>query len=117
MKKVFHLSTCQTCRRILEDLDPGETCVRQDVKKQPISPAELDALAGKAGSYEALFNRQSQQYKALNLKERQLSEADYRQLILDHYTFLKRPLFVLDGQLYAGNSPKTVAAAKAHLQS
>jgi len=43
----------------------------------------------------------------------QLNEKDYRKYILLEYTFLKRPVIIVDNEIFIGNSKKTVAAAKA----
>ena len=48
----------------------------------------------------------------MGLKDKILKEADYRQYILKHYTFLKRPVLVIKDQIFVGNSPKIIAAAK-----
>ena len=71
--------------------------VLQDIKTEKITPAQLDELKEKAGSYEALFSRRAIKYKELGLKDKKLTEADYRRLILEEYTFLKRPVAV-DGK-------------------
>lgn len=111
--KIYHLSTCDTCRKILKELDAaGHGFELQDIKTQPLTEKELDALKEKAGSYEALFSRRSQQYKALNLAAQTLTEADYRKYILEHYTFLKRPVILYNDQLFIGNDKKTIEAAK-----
>ena len=65
-----------------------------------------------AGSYEALFSRRAMKYKSMGLKDKNLSEQDYRQLILDEYTFLKRPVIIVDDQIFVGNAKKEVEAAK-----
>ncbi|MBS1605782.1 MAG: arsenate reductase, partial [Bacteroidetes bacterium] len=49
-------------------------------------------------------------YKEMGLKDQQLDEADYRRLILEEYTFLKRPVALIGDRLFAGNDKKTVAA-------
>lgn len=87
----------------------------QDIKKDPVSADQLDHLKGLAGSYEALFNKRARLYKERNLKEKELTEDDYKKLILEHYTFLKRPVIVLDEQVFIGNSKKTIGAAKENL--
>ncbi|MBK9459468.1 MAG: arsenate reductase [Sphingobacteriales bacterium] len=112
MKKVFYLSSCGTCKRIMADVGVDETFEQQDIKKQPISAQQLDELAAMAGGYEPLFSRISQKYKTLGLKDQNLSEADYRQWILDEYTMLKRPVFVINQHLFIGNAPKTTEAIK-----
>ncbi|MEL7064780.1 MAG: ArsC/Spx/MgsR family protein, partial [Bacteroidota bacterium] len=61
---------------------------------------------------EALFSRRAMKYRALGLHEQELSEEDYRQHILDEYTFLKRPVIIVGDQIFVGNTKKVVAAAK-----
>ena len=84
----------------------------QDIKTEKITPAQLDAMKKKAGSYEALFSRRALKYKELGLKDKQLGEADYRKLILSEYTFLKRPVVLLDDKIFIGSEKKNVAALK-----
>lgn len=116
MKKIYHLATCDTCRRILNDINAeGAGCQLQDIKTEKITPEQLDELREMAGSYEALFSRNALKYRSMNLKEKQLSEADYRNLILEEYTFLKRPVLVSGKTIFIGNAPSVVAAAKAAL--
>ena len=115
MRRVFHLSTCNTCQRILGEWNLPADVAQQDIKTETITPDQLDLMKELAGSYEALFSKRAQLYRGRGLHERTLSESDYRDLILDHYTFLKRPVLVLDDQIFVGNSKKVVAAATAAL--
>jgi arsenate reductase len=113
MKKIYHLSTCTTCQRILDETGVTEKgFTLQDIKTEKINPAELDALKKKAGSYEALFSRRALKYKELGLKDKTLSEADYRRLILEEYTFLKRPVVVSGKRIFIGSEKKTVEDLK-----
>ena len=112
MKKVFFLKTCSTCTKILKELKLPKEFIMQDIKKEAITEKELQDLYQLAGSYEALFNKRSQLYKQLGLKDQVLTETDYKQYILEHYTFLFRPVIVYDDQIFIGNSEQTVAAAK-----
>lgn len=115
MKKVFHLANCDTCQRIIAELDGLEGFEKQNIKEQNISAKELDWLAKKVGSYEALFSRRAMKYRQWGLNEKQLTEADYRKYMLEEYTFLKRP-FIIDGEeVFIGNTKKTVEAAKAYI--
>ncbi len=110
---IFYLSTCDTCRRILKDINAAQyDFVLQDIKSTPITPEQLDTLREMAGGYEALFSRRSQQYKALGLGEKLLTEKDYRHYILEHYTFLKRPVVIHNGSIYIGNDKKTAEVLK-----
>ncbi|WP_020528540.1 arsenate reductase family protein [Flexithrix dorotheae] len=115
MRKIYHLSTCNTCQRIIKEVKPGDEFIMQDIKTEKITEEQLEEMAGLAGSYEALFSRVARKYKALNLKEKQLSEEDYKNYILDEYTFLKRPVFIIDGKIFIGNSKKNIEAVKQEL--
>ena len=117
MKKIYHLSTCNTCQRILKELEPLEGVSLQDIKSEPITETQLQEMKDLAGSYEALFSRRAMLFRQRGLHEKQLSEEDYKALILDHYTFLKRPVTVVQDQIFVGNSKKTVAAAQLALHS
>ena len=89
MKKVYHLSTCDTCKRIIKELGIGAEFTLQDIKTEKITETQIDEMMSLAGSYEALFSRVARKYKERGLKNMALSEADYRSLILEEYTFLK----------------------------
>ena len=65
-----------------------------------------------AGSYETLFSRRALKYRAMGLHEKELKEKDYRDLILDEYTFLKRPVAIIDNKIFIGNTNAVVAALK-----
>lgn len=84
----------------------------QNIKDEALTELQLDELKEKAGSYEALFSRRSQQYKILGLKDKILSETDYKNYILEHYSFLKRPVFLIDDRIFIGSDRKTVDALK-----
>ncbi len=94
----------------------GEFDVR-DVKTHPLVQEEIDELAEKAGGYELIFNKQSQKYRQLGLIEKVLTESDYRQLLTEEYTFLKRPVFLIDDKIFIGNSNATVDLLTKYLAS
>ena len=117
MKKVYFLSTCSTCQRIMKELGVDDSFQKQDIKTEGITPDQLDEMKEMAGSYEALFSRVAMKYKAWGLKELDLKEEDYRKYILEEYTFLKRPVFIINDEIFVGNSKKVVEAAKAKLST
>ena len=117
MKKIYHLSTCSTNQRILKEIQAVKNkIVLQDIKTEPITPGQLDAMKEKAGSYEALFSRKSMKYRSMGLHEQTLTEQDYRDLILKEYTFLKRPVAIIDNEIFIGNSKAVVEQLQAALQ-
>ena len=113
MKKAFTLPTCKTCQRIFDDLQPAEHgCDVVDIKAEGISSEDLDAMKAHAGSYEALFSRRAMKFRSMGLADKTLSEQDYRKLILEEYTFLKRPVFLTDEGVTAGSAKAEVARAR-----
>lgn len=111
MKKIYYLKTCNTCKRILDKLQPDSSFKMQDIKENEITVKQLEELKALAGSYEALFSKRAKLYKERDLKNENLTEEDYKSFILEHYTFLKRPVIVINNQIFIGNSSKTVDAA------
>lgn len=114
MNKVYYLSTCSTCQRIMDELNLNGF-EKQDIKTTNITSEQIEKMKELAGSYESLFSRRARKYKELNLKDQTLEEDDYKRLILEEYTFLKRPVFLVDDEIFVGNSKKTVAALKEKL--
>lgn len=96
----------------MDEIKIPSSFIKQDIKVQGITEKELDELFNLTDSYEDLFSRRAKLYQERNLKDEALLEEDYKRLILEHYTFLKRPVIVNNDKIFIGSSPKTVAAAK-----
>ena len=114
MKKVLYLSTCNTCKRIISEVNTDEFEL-QDTKKNPASLEDIEFLRNHANSYEELINRRAQLWQKRDLKNKSLNEEDYKNLLLEHYSFLKRPIFIDGENVFIGNSKKTTNALKIHL--
>ena len=110
MKRIFYLSSCDTCKRILNSWNT-EGIYLQNIKTEPITPAQLDIMITLAGSVDTLFSRRARKYKQLGLKNQKLGDSEIRKLILGEYTFLKRPVLIFDDQIFIGNSPKVIKDA------
>lgn len=115
MKKIYYLKTCSTCIRILKELNNGEGFELQNIKEEKITPEQIKTMAEMAGSYESLFSRRAMKFRALGLQNKELTEDDYKKYILDEYTFLKRPVIIIDDEIFVGNAKKTIEAAKQKL--
>lgn len=110
---MYYLATCTTCQAIIKETGAEKkSLTMQDIKTEKITPAQLDEMKKMAGSYEALFSKRALKYKEWKLKEKQLTEKDYRNYILEEYTFLKRPVTILGDKIFVGNDKKTVEALK-----
>jgi arsenate reductase (glutaredoxin) len=113
MKEIYHLGNCTTCRAIIKETKIDKAGFdMQDIKSEKITPAQIDTMKKMAGSYEALFSRRAVKYKEMGLKDKALTEKDYRQLILDEYTFLKRPVVIINDKIFIGSEKKNVAELK-----
>ena len=116
MKKIFYLSSCDTCKRIINELELKEKgFVFQDIKTEKITSTQLEDLKKLTGSYEALFSKIARKYKELNLSSIQLTETEIKNYILDEYTFLKRPVILVNTNIFIGNSKQVIEAVKKEL--
>lgn len=88
---------------------------KQDIKTQQMTFDQIDEMKKLAGTYESLFSRKAMKYRSMGLGEKNLTEEDYRKLIQDEYTFLKRPVFIVDDRVFVGNSKKVVESLRDYL--
>lgn len=80
-----------------------------DIKFRPILEDELDCMRSLSGSFESLFSKKAVKYRSLGLNNQNLNEDDYKRLILEEYTFLKRPVLMVENQIAIGNSKQEIA--------
>ncbi|MGB6084178.1 arsenate reductase family protein [Moheibacter sp.] len=116
MKKIYYLQTCDTCKRIMKEMD-FSGFEKQNIKAEAITAEQLDEMKELAGSYEALFSRKARKYKELGLKNQTLTEKDYREYILNDYTFLKRPVVIDQNEIFIGNEKKNLERLALHLNN
>ena len=114
MKKVYFLQTCDTCKRILKEVNTDDFEL-QEIKSNPINATQLAEMYALSSGYENLFNKRARLCKSLDLKSKTISETNYKQYLLDEYTFLKRPVFIVDNEIFIGNNKSVVAALKVKL--
>jgi len=110
-KVVYYLSTCDTCKKIMSQLNL-ENFNKIDIKNNPLTEPQLLELYVITESYEELFNKRAIKFRQQGLNKKDLTENDYKKLLLEEYTFLKRPVFLINGELYLGNAKKTVTQLK-----
>jgi arsenate reductase len=108
MNKIYYLASCDTCRKIIKSLPKDHNLVFHDIKQDPITIEELEYMYELSGSYEALFSKKAVLYKSMDLKNKSLTEADYKKYLLEHYTFLSRPVFIISGKIYIGNTQQNM---------
>ncbi|MFQ3182078.1 MAG: arsenate reductase [Polaribacter sp.] len=111
MKKGYFLQTCDTCKRILKEVNTASFEL-QEIKSNPVTTAQLEEMHKLSGNYEDLFNKRARLYKSMDLKSKTISEDAYRKHILEEYTFLKRPVFIVENEIFIGNSKKVLEKLK-----
>jgi arsenate reductase len=102
----FYLKTCDTCRRILKELNLPDEVVLREIKSAPITTEELEQLKAHFSSYEELFNKRAVKFRSMNASD--FKDSDYKKLLLSDYTFLKRPVLLMENNAFAGNSKDTI---------
>jgi arsenate reductase len=105
---IYYLASCDTCRKIIKSLPKSANFKYHDIKQDPITSEELEYMRSLSGSYEALFSKKAQLYKSMDLKNKNLTEDDYRKYILEHYTFISRPVFIIQDKIYIGNTQQNM---------
>ncbi|MFE3848253.1 MULTISPECIES: arsenate reductase family protein [Flavobacterium] len=108
MDIIYYLASCDTCRKIIKSLPKEHDFKFHDIKQDPITVAEIEKMRELSGSYEALFSKKAQLYKSMDLKNKSLTEDDYKKYILEHYTFLSRPVFIIKDKIYIGNTQQNM---------
>ena len=94
---------------------PLDDFIKVDIKTDPLTENDLIELHGLSGSYEVLFSKVARLYRSMNLKEKNLQEVDFKKYLLEHYTFLKRPVFIVDNEVFIGNAKKNIELVKSKL--
>ncbi len=117
MNKIYYLASCDTCRKIIKQLPENHNLLFHDIRQNPITETQLLEMYELSNSYEALFSKKAQLYKSLGLKDKNLTEADFKKYLLEHYTFLSRPVFIINQKIYIGNSQQNILAVHKALQN
>jgi arsenate reductase len=113
VKKIYYLQNCTTSQAIINESGIDKKGFEmQDIKLEKITPGQLDEMKKMSGGYEALFSRRALKYKEFGLKDKKLYEKDFRKYILEEYTFLKRPVVIINDKIFVGSEKKTVEALK-----
>lgn len=108
MNTIYYIASCDTCRKIIKSLPKNSSLVFRDIKQNALTESEIDTMFTLSGSYEKLFSKKAQLYKSMGLKDKNLSEDDYKRYLLEHYTFLARPVFLISNQIFVGSSQQNI---------
>ena len=101
----------------MKELGVDDSWEQQDIKTEKITTSQIEEMHSLSGSYDSLFSRRAMKYRSMGLKEKELSESDYKELILEEYTFLKRPVIILEDKIFIGNSKQVVISVQEELHA
>jgi arsenate reductase len=105
---LYGISTCDTCKRALKTLAAaGKEVTFRDIRSEPLSDAEIDAIVTEFGS--RAINTQSTTYRAFN---EFLKASEPEAQIKAQPTVMKRPVIKAD-RWYLGWDEATEAALTA----
>lgn len=102
--KFYWLPNCSTCVKAKNFIERHgiKNYELRDIKANPLSREEVEDLAKKLGGIDDLFSKRAVKYREMKLNERELSESEMLDLMTEEYTFLKRPILVIDNKAIAG---------------
>jgi arsenate reductase len=115
MKVVFYLKSCNTCTRIIKEIKLNSSFVFREIKSNPLTLKEIEMIHDLSKNYESIFNKRAKLFTEKKLKDVTLTELEYKNYILENYTFLKRPVIITDQKIFIGNSKKNILELKKHL--
>lgn len=100
----YWLPNCSTCQKAKRRLDRHRVEINEfrDIKENPLNREEIVKLVEMLGGAEELFSKRAVKYREMKLGDRDLSEEEMIDLMAEEYTFLKRPILVVNGKASAG---------------
>lgn len=102
MLTVYGIKNCNKVRDTFKWLKENEidyTFV--DLKKEPLSEGKLDEFVHKVG-LDVLVNKRGMTWRNLGLKDKDISEDELFDLLLENQTMIKRPVLEQDDAVLVG---------------
>lgn len=102
MIEVYGIKNCDKIRLAKKWLDTaGIEYTFYDVKKEPLSEEELREFVHRIG-LDVLVNKRGATWRNLKLKDKDLSDEEMFQTLLDNQTMIKRPVLIKDEAILVG---------------
>ena len=98
-------------------MEHNESFNKIDLKKHPLKESDLEELFNVSKSYESLFNKRAVLFREIKKNLKKINEKNYKKMLLSHYSFLKRPVLLMNGKLFIGNFKETVKQAELEIKS
>lgn len=95
---LYGISTCDTCKKAIKALEgAGRTVIFRDIRKDPLTEAEIDGLVTEFG--DRLINKQSTTYRSFGDF---LKASEPEAQIAAQPTVMKRPVIRAENRLWLG---------------
>lgn len=109
--EIYLYSRCTSCKKAEALLaHSGRAYTRRDYFKDPFTADELVALLDRAGvTVGEVLSTRSRAYADLGLAERQLSDVELLELMVEEPRLLRRPLILGGGKTVIGFNQAAVA--------
>lgn len=102
MLHVIGIPNCDKIRKTKKWLEENEVAYEFiNLKKEPLSEHEIEELAFKVG-LEVLVNKRGTTYRKLGLKDKNLTDKEMIQALLENQSMIKRPVMVFGEAVLVG---------------
>lgn len=105
----YWLPYCTTCQKAEAYLKDKGVKIKSyvDVKEDGVNKTTVKKLCKLAGGVEKVFSKRAMKYRSWGLNEKDLSDEEMIDYMVQEYTFIKRPTIVTnDDQVLSGFSKK-----------
>ena len=102
MVQVYGIKNCDKIRKTLKWLKDKEIEHHfYDLKKEPLTREELEEFVHRIG-LDVLVNRRGMKWRQLGLKDKDLSDDELFDQLLEHQVMIKRPVMIKDEAILVG---------------
>lgn len=102
MLTVVGIKNCNTIQKTLKWLDnEGHEYSFRDLKKNPLNDEELLDIVNKM-SVESVINKKGTTWRKLDVSDKNLSDQELFDLLLENQSMIKRPVLLLDDAVMIG---------------
>ena len=102
--KVFHKSTCITCKKAITELERMKADLdKRDFFKDPFSEVELKKIIKMTGKKPSeLLRKRDKMYKELDLENNKKTDAQLIKLMVKYPGLILRPIVISKNKAYVG---------------
>jgi arsenate reductase (glutaredoxin) len=106
---LYWLPHCDTCKKAAAFLQRKNVVVTRfhNLKTDMLTRQEIEKLAEMVGGVDQMFSQRAIKYRELGLNKREVSTNEMIEFMVADYTFIKRPVLVIDGKAISGFSEKS----------